>query len=163
MPAHRKLLFVCLGNICRSPLAEAIFIHKARARGVLDGLEIDSAGTGHWHVGCRADPRSLEIAERYGIEVPSIARQIERGDFDRFDLLLAMDRENRRNLVALGAREERVRLMRSFDAALRDAGEDELDVPDPYLGGPEGFEAVYRMLDSACEGLLGYLHDAPRG
>lgn len=148
----KRLLFVCLGNICRSPLAEAIFQHKCRERG--EHFVVDSAGLGHWHEGEPADPRTIEVARRFGIEVSSVARQIRPDDLTRFDLLLAMDRENRRGLLNLGADPDRVRLMRSFDAALRGVPEHELDVPDPYLGGPEGFVEVYHMLDAACEGLL---------
>lgn len=154
---QRNVLFVCLGNICRSPLGEAIFIHKARAAGVLDAMDIDSAGIGHWHIGQPADPRSIEVGRRHGLDVKSIARQVEASDLERFDLLLAMDRENRRDLLDLGAPESRVRLMRSFDPAMEGVRERELDVPDPYLGGREGFEGVYQMLDAACEGLLSTL------
>ncbi len=148
------MLFVCLGNICRSPLGEAIFIHKAHAAGVLDAMDIDSAGIGHWHIGQPADPRSIAAGHHHGVDVASIARQVEHLDIERFDLLLAMDRENRRDLLDLGARESQVRLMRSFDPAMEGVRERELDVPDPYLGGREGFEAVFQMLDAACEGLL---------
>jgi len=94
------LLFVCMGNICRSPLGEALFIHHARERGSLDRFDIDSCGTGHWHVGGGADPRSIAIGAKYGVDVPSIARQVDAGaDFDRFDLLLPMDRSNRDDLI----------------------------------------------------------------
>ncbi len=156
--SHRSLLFVCLGNICRSPLGEAIFIHKARAAGILDGLVVDSAGIGHWHAGDSADPRTIEVGLRHGVDVTSIARQVQVADFERFDLLLVMDRENKRDLLALGAPASRIRLMRSFDPGLAGASENELDVPDPYLGGPEGFETVYRLLDAACGGLLRSMH-----
>ena len=156
---QQSVLFVCLGNICRSPLGEAIFIHKARAAGVLDAMVIDSAGIGHWHIGQPADPRSIAVGRHHGVDVASIARQVEHLDIERFDLLLAMDRENRRDLLELGAPESQVRLMRSFDPAMEDVRERELDVPDPYLGGREGFEAVYQMLDAACEGLLSMLDE----
>ncbi len=152
--AHQRFLFVCLGNICRSPLAEAIFIHRAREQDLLESMRIDSAGIGHWHVGGRADPRTIEVGRLHGIEVPSIARQVQAADFESFDLLLAMDRENRRDLLALGCEPSRIRLMRSFDPTLAETHERKLDVPDPYLGGPEGFEEIYHMLQRACEGLL---------
>jgi len=160
VPAQRgdryALLFVCMGNICRSPLGEALFIHHARERGVLDRFDIDSCGTGHWHVGGRADPRSIEIGAKYSVDVPSIARQVDAGaDFDRFDLLLPMDRSNRDDLIDLGADPERVRLMLSFDPDNAGKKEHKLDVPDPYYGrGDSGFERVYSMLDTATQGLL---------
>ncbi len=160
MPAQRgdryALLFVCLGNICRSPLAEALFVHHAQERGVIDRFDIDSCGTGHWHVGGRADPRSIAIGAKYGVDVPSIARQVDpQNDFDRFDLLLAMDRSNRDDLIDLGADPERVRLMLSIDPANADVKGHKLDVPDPYYGrGDHGFERVYAMLDRATSGLL---------
>ena len=160
VPAQRGdrygMLFVCMGNICRSPLGEALFIHHAHERGVLDRFDIDSCGTGHWHVGGRADPRSIEIGAKYGVDVPSIARQVDAGaDFDRFDLLLAMDRSNRDDLIKLGADPDRVRLMLSFDPVNAGEIEHSLDVPDPYYGrGDSGFERVYAMLDTATVGLL---------
>ncbi len=146
------VLFVCLGNICRSPLAEAIFIDKIEKRGLRDRFVVDSAGTGSWHVGERADPRTIEVASRYGIKVPSIGRQVDDRDFDRFDLLLAMDRSNEKNLLRAGAPRERLRLMMSFHP---EHASDPPDVPDPYFGEGDGFEKVYRMLDGACDGLIG--------
>lgn len=145
------VLFVCLGNICRSPLAEAIFLDKIEARGLADRFTVDSAGTGAWHVGERADPRTIEVASRYGIGVASIGRQVDEGDFERFDLLLAMDRSNEKNLLRIGAPRERVRLMMSFHP---EHASNPPDVPDPYFGEGDGFEKVYRMLDGACEGLI---------
>ena len=155
MTERTGLLFVCLGNICRSPLAEGLFIHLARERGVLDRFDIDSCGTGNWHVGSQADARSIEVAVRHGVHLPSVSRQVEpESDFDRFDLLLAMDRSNANDLLALGARPEQVRLLRSFDAALEGVSDDELDVPDPYFGPGDGFARSYEMLTAACAGLL---------
>ncbi len=149
------VLFVCLGNICRSPLAEGIFIHMARQRGMLDRFDIDSAGTGAYHAGERADPRSIRVAKKHGVELVSIARQFQpREDIDRFDLIIAMDRENERNLLGKGAPRDRLRLMRSYDPALAGARGAELDVPDPYFGEGDGFQSVYDMLTRACSGLL---------
>ncbi|MFI4897638.1 MAG: low molecular weight protein-tyrosine-phosphatase, partial [Phycisphaerales bacterium JB059] len=149
------VLFVCLGNICRSPLGEGIFLHMARQRGALDRFDVDSCGTGAWHAGERADPRSIAIAKKYGIELPSIARQFDpRADVERFDLILAMDRQNERDLLGAGAPEDRVRLMRSFDPTLDGASGKALDVPDPYYGRGDGFQRVYDMLTRACAGLL---------
>ncbi|MCL4742462.1 MAG: low molecular weight phosphotyrosine protein phosphatase [Phycisphaerales bacterium] len=151
----RSLLFVCLGNICRSPLAEGIFLHLADARGVRDRFEADSCGTGAWHVGERPDARAAAVARQNGVKLVSIARQLDpRRDFERFDLLLPMDRTNRDDLLDAGAPESRVRLMRSFDPTLAGAGERELDVPDPYYGGPDGFQHVFDMLVRSCTGLL---------
>jgi protein-tyrosine phosphatase len=149
------LLFVCLGNICRSPLAEGLFIHLARRRGVLDRYVVDSAGTGAWHVGKAADPRSIAVARANGVHLPSVARQVDpEADFERFDLILAMDRSNQTDLLALGAPRDRVRLMRSFDTTVTGAEGCDLDVPDPYYGPGDGFQRVYDMLYRASEGLL---------
>ncbi len=151
----RSLLFVCLGNICRSPLAEGIFLHLADARGLRERFEVDSCGTGAWHVGERPDPRAADVAQANGLRLVSIARQIDpRRDFDRFELILPMDRSNRDDLLDAGAPENRVRLVRAFDPSLQGATERELDVPDPYYGGPDGFQHVFDMLVRACEGLL---------
>lgn len=154
------VLFVCLGNICRSPLAEGIFLERARARGLADRFEVDSCGTGAWHVGERADRRSIAVAKRHGIELPSIARQLDPArDFDRFHWLIAMDRANVRSLLAAGAPPGRVRLVRTFDPDTAGRPGDDLDVPDPYDWPGEGFEDVYQMLDRACRGLLDFLAD----
>ncbi|MFO0861778.1 MAG: low molecular weight protein-tyrosine-phosphatase [Phycisphaerales bacterium] len=149
------VLFVCLGNICRSPLAKWIFTDLAVRRGVRDRFLIDSCGTGAWHVGKGADPRSTAVALSRGIQVDHTARRLAPpSDFTRFDYLLAMDTDNRENLLHAGAPAERVFLMRSFDPALRDEPDHRLIVPDPYYGGPDGFDHVYNMLESACAGFL---------
>jgi len=152
------VLFVCMGNICRSPLAEGIFIHLARERSILDSFDIDSAGTGHWHAGGGADARSIEVGARHGIAVPSIARQVEPAtDFDRFEYLIAMDRDNKDNLLFNGAPEDRVHLYRSFDPTLAGEPEHRLEVPDPYYGEGDGFQRIYDMLMSATKGFLEHL------
>ena len=152
------VLFVCLGNICRSPLAEAVFAHQATQRGVADRFDIDSCGIGSWHVGDNADHRARRIAEQFGIPMRHEARQVDpTRDFDRFDLLIPMDRSNARALASLGAPRDRVRMMRSFDPALADAPEHALDVPDPYTETLEAFERVLRMLETASAGLLDHL------
>lgn len=154
------VLFVCLGNICRSPLAEGIFIHMAEARGVRDRFDIDSCGTGAWHAGERADHRSLAVGRKHGIELPSIARQLHpTNDARRFQWFIAMDRANVRSLVAAGIPPGGIRLMRSFDPSLTGAKHADLEVPDPYDWPGDGFEDVYQMLERACRGLLDFLLD----
>lgn len=151
----KRLLFVCLGNICRSPLAEGIFLDLAEKRGVGDRFEVDSAGTGSWHVGERPDRRAAAVARRNNIVLPSIGRQVDaQRDFEYFDLLLAMDTENLAELRSLGAPEEKVRLMRSFDPECAEIADADRCVPDPYFGEGDGFDRVHEMLVRACDGLL---------
>lgn len=155
-PTHRTgILFVCLGNICRSPMAEGAFRHLARERGALDRFDVDSAGTGHWHAGEPADPRAQTVARRRGVTLESVARQVDAlRDFARFDLIVPMDRQNERDLLALGSPRQRTRLLRSFDPATAHARGAALDVPDPYFGGATGFDDVFDMIAAACRGLL---------
>jgi protein-tyrosine phosphatase len=150
--APLRVLFVCTGNICRSPLAEAIFVHEVAQQGLSDRFVVDSAGLDSWHVGERADPRTCRVGRAHGIDVPSIARQFEAGDYERFDLILAMDRGHQRALLAQAPARHRgkIHLMRDYDEPAH-RGE---DVADPYYGGPEGFEAMYRMLAICCRNLL---------
>ncbi len=144
------VLFVCLGNICRSPLAEGIFIHLARERGVLDRFRVDSCGTGGWHAGERADPRSIAVAAKHGIELPSIARKFDpRRDPIEFDWLIPMDRQNHRDLLDHGVPGEKLRLMLEYHPELKSG-----EVPDPYYGGPDGFDKVYEMLRVSCERMI---------
>lgn len=115
----------------------------------LEGIEIDSAGTGDWHVGNPADGRAIAAAAARGVEIGGVARQVRPSDFDRFDLILAMDRSNHENLLAMeGADPEKVRLFREM------AGEGELDVPDPYYGGDDGFAEVLDILERGCTVVL---------
>lgn len=144
-----RLCFVCLGNICRSPTAEGVMIHLIRQRGLSDRIEVDSAGTGGYHIGDPADPRSAQAARRRGVDLPSRARQFERADFARFDYVLAMDNNNLEALKRLGG-EKKVHLLRDFDPKSA-AGS---SVPDPYYGGSDGFEIVLDQCFAACEGLL---------
>ena len=148
-----RLLFVCMGNICRSPTAEAVMRELVAQAGIAHAVELDSAGTGGWHVGDPPDSRSVAAAARRGIAVGGAARQVTHADFERFDLLLAMDRANARELRAraphAGA-SSKIRLLREFDPA---AGGD-LEVPDPYYGGAGGFDLVLDLVDAACRGLL---------
>jgi protein-tyrosine phosphatase len=156
-----RVLFVCMGNICRSPTAEGVMRSLVREQGLEDRIEIDSAGTGGWHVGEPPDARATEAARRRGIALEGAARQIVPEDFERFDLIVAMDRENLRGLLAMAPDEaaaNRVRLLREFDP---DASGD-LDVPDPYYGGDRGFETVLDHVQAACRGLLEELRAADR-
>lgn len=152
---------MCLGNICRSPLAEGIFLDLLERRGLHDLFEVDSCGTGSWHIGERPDPRALAVAEKNGVRLPSRGRQFARGDDERFDLFVVMDSSNHQNVIAMGATEGKVRMMRSFDASGATNPSCALDVPDPYFGGPEGFDEVFEMLRRACEGLLDDLLAGP--
>lgn len=132
-----KILMVCLGNICRSPLAEGIMRHRTDCNWV-----IDSAGTGNWHVGNRPDKRSIAIAEKYGIDISNqSARQFSVKDFDKFDLIFAMDSSNYSDILKLAQSEEH----RSKVKLILGNG----DVPDPYYGGEDGFEHVFQLLDEA--------------
>jgi protein-tyrosine phosphatase len=154
------VLFVCLGNICRSPLAAEIFLHLITKRKLRDRFDIDSCGTGGWHQGEPADHRSVRIAERHGLALDHCARQFNpRLDPARFAWIIAMDRSNVRNLLNAGADPARVRLIRTFDPAMRGEPDGDLDVPDPYEWPGDGFEEVYQMLDAACRGLLDFLID----
>ncbi len=154
------VLFVCLGNICRSPLAEGIFLDLIAKRGLAHRFDVDSCGTGGWHHGEPADHRSIAVARRHGIVLSHTARQFDpRHDPSRFNWLIAMDRSNVRNLVHLGADQSRIRLMRSFEVALQGKADRDLEVPDPYDWAGESFEDVYVMLDAGCRGLLEFLVD----
>jgi protein-tyrosine phosphatase len=150
-PKPRRVLFVCSGNICRSPLAEAVFRHHAQARGLQDRFQVDSAGTHGWHEGERADPRARKVGAAHGLSVDSIARPVRTSDFESFDLILAMDHGHLRELRSRCPSQyrDKIRLMREFE----EAGPD-LDVPDPYYDGAEAFEEVYAMLDVSCRKLL---------
>jgi len=148
-PLRIGVLFVCMGNICRSPLAEGVFLRKADDRGVADRFLVDSAGTGGWHAGEPADPRVREVAGRNGLALTGTAREVCPDDFVRFDHLICMDDANLADLLDRGAPSQRVRLLLEFDSA-----QSMREVPDPYYGGADGFEALYAMIDSACEALI---------
>jgi protein-tyrosine phosphatase len=156
-----RILFVCMGNICRSPTAEGVMRSLLREQGLEDRIEVESAGTGGWHAGEPPDARATEAARLRGVELAGAARQIRPEDFERFDLIVAMDRENLRGILAIAPDEaaaNRVRLLREFDPEA--AGD--LDVPDPYYGGDRGFETVLDQVQAACRGLLGDLRAADR-
>jgi protein-tyrosine phosphatase len=149
-----RLLFVCLGNICRSPTAEGVMRHVVAEAGMQDEVELDSAGTGSWHIGSSPDSRASAAARGRGVTLAGEARQVRPSDFEDFDLILAMDRANLRDLEALadGSADGRIRLLREFDPASAEGGD--LDVPDPYYGASGGFEEVFDLVDAACRGLL---------
>jgi protein-tyrosine phosphatase len=156
-----RVLFVCMGNICRSPTAEGVMRSLVREAGLEEQIEIDSAGTGGWHAGEPPDRRATEAARRRGVTLAGAARQVVPEDFERFDLLVAMDRENLRGLLAVAPDEEaaaKVRLLREFDLE----ADGDLDVPDPYYGGERGFDTVLDHVQAACRGLLGELRAADR-
>jgi protein-tyrosine phosphatase len=146
------VLFVCTGNICRSPAAEGVFRAHAKARGVLDRLRIDSAGTHDYHVGEGPDPRSIQHAARRGYDLTALrARQVVRRDFIEFDHILAMDRGHLRILQAIEPAGATARLAMFLDHSASWRG---LDVPDPYYGGGKGFEEVLDMVEEASARLL---------
>lgn len=151
-----RLLFVCLGNICRSPTAEGVMRSLIAQAGLQDEIELDSAGTGGWHVGSPPDERATAAAARRAIILDGSARRVRDSDFDDFDLLLAMDSSNLSELRALAgedqSRQAKIRLLREFDP--NSAGLDDLDVPDPYYGRGDGFELVLDQVNAACAGLL---------
>ena len=154
-----RILFVCMGNICRSPTAEGVMRHVLCEAGLGARVEVDSAGTGAWHVGEPPDGRARAAARRRGIELDTSARKVTRADLDAFDLVLAADASNRRDLLRLAGddpqRRAKVRMLREFDPASVRSGE--LDVPDPYYGDGDGFEHVLDVVEAACRGLLAEL------
>ncbi len=153
-----KVVFVCLGNICRSPTAEGIFIHKVKERGLHLFFYIDSAGTAAYHVGEPANSKSQYTANQYGVRLPSRARKFEYADFEDFDLILPMDSSNMYNLKSIDRKNrfhDKMYMMRDFDPKPENG-----DVPDPYYGGMKGFENVYQILDRSCDALLDKLEAA---
>ena len=153
-PEPKRVLFVCLGNICRSPTAEGVMRALVAERGLDGRVEVDSAGTIDYHAGEGADPRMLHAAAGRGYRLESRARRVTAEDFGRFDLVVAMDRSNREDLLERAPEEarDRVRLLSEFlpSGAPR-------DVPDPYWGGPQGFERVIDLVEEACPRILSEL------
>jgi protein-tyrosine phosphatase len=177
-PEPVRLCFVCLGNICRSPTAEGVMGELVAESGLSHRIEVDSAGTGAWHVGQPADRRAAGEARRRGIVLTGTARQFHPGDFHRYDLILAMDRRNLADLQDIAPEavlRDRVRLLRSFDPAMAVSGLvlegtagaaggagaavgfADLDVPDPYYGEGDGFRRVFDLVERACRGLLDHV------
>jgi protein-tyrosine phosphatase len=149
-------LFICLGNIIRSPLAEHLFNHLTNQQGAGNRYFAESAGLGGYHVGESPDPRMRKVAAEYGLHYDGRACQFSQSDFDRFDLIIPMDLENRTELLQLTRHERdemKIITMRSFDTQ----GEPSDGVPDPYYGGIEGFHETYKILERSCQGLLNAL------
>ncbi len=152
-----SVLFVCMGNICRSPSAEGVFRHLVNAAGLENQFQIDSAGTHDYHVGDPPDARSMQHATKRGYDLSALrGRQVSRSDFERFDYILAMDEENLANMLRICPPEyqHKVQLFLEFapDQKLR-------SVPDPYYGGARGFEEVLDLVESASEGLLSHIRE----
>ena len=147
----RKILFVCLGNICRSPQAEAIFNQKINERGLVHAYQSDSCGTSNYHIGNSPDARTIQNSIKNGVPIHHSARQLSDQDLDSFDLILAMDQSNYDNIITLWAATphlHKIKLMREFDPHERG------DVPDPYYGGEEDFQDVFDILDRSIENMI---------
>ena len=159
-PARKRILFVCLGNICRSPLAHGVFEHQVAEAGLSDSFEADSAGTAAWHIGRPPDARSVSVAARRGIDLTTQrARQVTQEDFARFDLILAMDMANHQALLEI-APDELVHKVQMF---LRNStGDTAGEVPDPYYGGDDGFEQVLDLVEDGSRTLLARLNQIER-
>ncbi|MFD4554794.1 low molecular weight protein-tyrosine-phosphatase [Streptomyces sp. NPDC058469] len=157
-----RVSFVCTGNICRSPMAESVFRARVAEAG-LDGLvEVDSAGTDGWHEGDGADPRAVAVLEEHGYGTDHVARRFQASWFSRLDLVIALDSGHRKTLRRLAPTErdaEKVHLLRSYDPDVTD----DLDVPDPYYGGLDGFEECLEMVEAASTGLLAAVRDEVEG
>ncbi len=142
---------VCLGNICRSPMAEGIMRHKLKELG--NNSQVDSAGTGGWHAGQNPDERAVKTMNQHGLDISNlVARQFKKSDFDRFDLILAMDESNYDDILRLSSHDhhrKKVQLILSYSATT-----DKNSVPDPWFGGMNGFEHVFQLLDEACEQVI---------
>ena len=153
MAAKKKILFVCLGNIVRSPLAEHMLKKLANEEGVGKYYQVDSAGTSAYHVGEAPDPRMRQVAAQYGLIYTGHSRQFKMRDFSAYDLIVPMDAANLHSLNRMANTPEdvkKIKMLRTFDPSNPKA----MDVPDPYYGGMRGFESVYEMVESACRGLL---------
>lgn len=152
-----KLLFVCLGNICRSPAADGVMHRQVREAGLQDRIHIDSAGTAGWHAGKHADPRMRKAAALRGYDLSHLARQVTADDLAEFDLILVMDDQNRRDLRPLDPQRQhdaKVRLFCEFCTRHTDH-----EVPDPYYGGDTGFEHVLDLMEDGCAGVLRHIQE----
>ena len=156
-----RICFVCLGNICRSPTAEAVLRRRLDDEGLAHRVVVESAGTGDWHIGDAPDPRATAEARRRGVDLAGASAQFQESDFDRFDLILAMDRTNHADLRILAPHDdaaEKVRLLREFEAS----NPGELDVPDPYYGGRDGFAHTFDVVERSIAGLMDHLLESER-
>jgi protein-tyrosine phosphatase len=150
-----RVLFVCLGNICRSPMAEAVFRHKVREAGLADRIEADSAGTGSWHIGKPPHQGTIDVLTRRRIDYSGIiARQVSKNDLDKFDYIVAMDENNVKNLRSLGGDSDNGKIARLLDFVPEQPIR---DVPDPYYTG--NFDEVYELVDQGCEKLLDHIRE----
>ncbi|WP_328361141.1 low molecular weight phosphotyrosine protein phosphatase [Streptomyces sp. NBC_00445] len=157
-----RVCFVCTGNICRSPMAESVFHARVAEAGLDELVEVDSAGTGGWHEGDGADPRTVAVLAEHGYDSEHTARQFQATWFSHLDLVIALDTGHLKALRRLAPTEqdaEKVRLLRSYDPA---AGHD-VDVPDPYYGGMDGFEECLEMVEAASAGLLAAVREQVEG
>ena len=146
----RSVLFVCLGNICRSPAAEGVMLDVVDNAGLSDAVQVDSAGTGGWHVGNMADSRMRAAANRRGYDLQSRARQVTADDIEQFDLVIAMDQSNLENLKRLAVgRADNIHMLGEYLDA-----DNPPDVPGPYYGGESGFDQVLDMIERACPEIL---------
>jgi protein-tyrosine phosphatase len=153
-----RVLFVCAGNICRSPMAEAVFQHKVKEAGLDDIITIDSAGTGRWHIGERAHHGTLNVLQKHNIPYNGHARQIRHSDLKEFDYILAMDRDNLHDINYLNRNNADTEIKLFLDYANSDALTDVSEVPDPYYAG--NFEEVYRLVDKGAAALLKHIRKA---
>jgi protein-tyrosine phosphatase len=155
----KSILFVCLGNICRSPIAEGVFRHVAQKAGLLDSLHIDSAGLGSWHLGLPPDQRAQDALASRGISISDLrARRITLEDFEAFDLILAMDKSNQKGLLKLAPKEHQGKIRLFMDCAPNFGVH---EIPDPFFGDKDGFDYVVQLIDAACRGLLRSLNAKP--
>jgi protein-tyrosine phosphatase len=153
-----RIAFVCLGNICRSPMAESVMTQRLAQAGLAPDVEVDSAGTGGWHLGDVPDRRAVAALRRRGYRTGHRARQIQRADFTEFDLIVAMDEDNGRDLHRLAPDADeaaKIRLLRSFDPS----ADGDLTVPDPYYGSDADFDHALDLIEAACDGLVDWVRE----
>ncbi|MBF0431330.1 MAG: low molecular weight phosphotyrosine protein phosphatase [Fibrobacteria bacterium] len=150
-----NILFVCTGNICRSPLAEGVFLQKLQQENIERGFIIDSAGTNAWYLGVPPDKRTQKLATHHNIELPHLSRQLVLKDFQFFDLIIAMDTTNYEDLIKLASstQKKNIFLLRDFDTT----DDSNKNIPDPYHGNRKSFEVVYKMIEHCCSNLIPFV------